>query len=338
MRAWTTLILSALLLACAVPGAAQVSNPAQQMADPADRTPQDSAAGHGSISIAYLNTYVNGFWADSNTKLPNGAVRSQGVALQAEYYVSNDWSVNVGIPFFRNKYLGNQPHCPTTVPPQCAPGNPGGVPALNPPHPESNFIDDGQYHGTWQDYSFGASYHTQIEDYYLTPSVTAVIPSHEYVFFDNAAVGQRLRQLMLAVELDHQFQFTNIYYKLGYGFAFSQEVLSENTGYQRFYGELGYFFNEKLTLRTFLSGRLGNGLAADELVPLTGPDPPHFMTNAYWYHHDQISEHSYFGAGLGFDYDLGHHNTLTAGIQSEFWGETVFDFKYALEMRLTHSF
>jgi hypothetical protein len=263
MRAWTTLILSALLLACAVPGAAQVSNPAQQMADPADRTPQDSAAGHGSISIAYLNTYVNGFWADSNTKLPNGAVRSQGVALQAEYYVSNDWSVNVGIPFFRNKYLGNQPHCPTTVPPQCAPGNPGGVPALNPPHPESNFIDDGQYHGTWQDYSFGASYHTQIEDYYLTPSVTAVIPSHEYVFFDNAAVGQRLRQLMLAVELDHQFQFTNIYYKLGYGFAFSQEVLSENTGYQRFYGELGYFFNEKLTLRTFLSGRLGNGLAAD---------------------------------------------------------------------------
>jgi hypothetical protein len=41
---------------------------------------------------------------------------------------------------------------------------------------------------------------------------------------------------------------------------------------------------------------------------------------------------------LGFDYDFGNRYTGTAAIQREFWGETVFDFKYALEMRLTRSF
>ena len=333
MRAWTRLMLSGMLLACTVPAVAQVPNPVQQSPEPAERTQEESAAGHGSISIAYLNTYVNGFWLDSKTNVPNGAVHSQGVALQAEYYVADAWSVYFGIPFLRNRYQGLQPHCPTTTPPQCAPGNPGGVPALNPPHPESHFIDDGLYHGTWQDYSFGAAYHTQIEDYIIIPSITVVIPSHDYVFFDNAAVGQRLKQLMLSAELDHQFEFTNIYYKLGYGFVFSQKVLNENTGYQRFYGELGYFINEKFTARTFISGRLGNGLSAYELGPLTDGS-----TNAYWYHHDQIAEHNYFGAGVGFDYSMGKHYTLTASVQREFWGETVFDFQYACEVRLTRDF
>ncbi len=101
------LILSAVLLACTVRATAQVPNPAQQMPDPADRTPQESMTGHGSISIAYLNTYVNGFWLDSKNKLPGaGTVRSQGVALQVEYYVADAWSLYVGIPFLRNRYQG----------------------------------------------------------------------------------------------------------------------------------------------------------------------------------------------------------------------------------------
>ncbi len=328
MRAGIMLVLSALLVGHAARGAAQVPNPSQLLPQPTDEGLQESPAGHGGISIAYLNSYVNGFWLDSKTKVPNGAVRGRGVALELDYNVSDAWSVHVGIPFLSNKYQGLQPHCPTTAPPQCA-----NIPALNPQHPESQFIDDGNYHSMWQDFTLGAAWHTHIEDYYITPSVTATIPSHDYVFFDNAAVGQRLHQLLVAATLAHQFEFSNIYYKLGYGYAFSQHVLGEDTGYQRVDGELGYFINERWSVRAFVTGRIGNGLSAYEVGPLTDG-----MTNAYWYHHDQISEHNYFGAGLGFDYDFGNRYSLTAAIQREFWGETVFDFKYALEMRLTRSF
>lgn len=328
MRAWIMLLLSALLIADIAPGAAQVPNPSQQLPERADDALQESPAGHGDISIAYLNSYVNGFWLDSNTKVPNGAVRSRGVALELDYNVTDAWSVHFGIPFLSNKYQGVQPHCPTTTPPQCA-----NIPALDPQHPESQFIDDGSYHGTWQDFIVGAAWHTHIDDYFITPSLIATIPSHDYVFFDNAAVGQRLHQLLVAATLAHQLEFSNIYYKLGYGYAFSQHVLGQDTGYQRFDGELGYFINERWSVRAFVTGRIGNGLSAYEVGPLTDG-----MTNAYWYHHDQISEHSYFGAGLGVDYDFGNRYMATASIQREFWGETVFDFKYALEMRLTRSF
>ncbi|HEY2394968.1 MAG TPA: hypothetical protein VGH81_03165 [Rudaea sp.] len=328
MRAWIMLISSALLVGHAAPGAAQAPNPLQQLPQPADEGLQESAAGHGDISIAYLNSYVNGFWLDSKTKIPNGAVRSRGVELDFDYNVADAWSVHVGIPFLSNRYQGSAPHCPTTTPPQCA-----NIPALDPQHPESQFIDDGRYHSTWQDFTLGAAWHTHLNDYYITPSVTATIPSHDYVFFDNAAVGQRLHQLLVAVTLAHQFEFSNLYYKLGYGYAFSEHVLGQDTGYQRFDGELGYFINERWSVRAFVSGRIGNGYSAYNLEPLTDGH-----TDEYWYHHDQISEHTYFGAGLGLDYDIGNRYTLSAGIQREFFGETVFDFKYALEGRLTKQF
>jgi len=295
---------------------------------PAREALEETARGHGSFSVAYSNSYINGFKVDSHTEVPNGAVRSRGVAFDLDYNVADAWSVHVGIPYLDNRYTGAAPHCPTSAPPQCA-----GIPVLNPAHPESRFIDDGRYHGTWQDFNLGAAWHTNINDYFISPAITLTIPSHDYVFFDNAAVGQRLRQLMLSATLAHQFEFSNLYYKLGYGYVFSQRVLGHETGYQRIDGEFGWFINEKFSVRTFVTGRVGQGFSAPELLPLTNG-----QTNDLWYHHDQVSEHSYFGAGVGFDYDIGNHYTLSSGIQREFWGETVFDFKYAFEARLTKQF
>lgn len=306
-----------------VPPSVTGAQPSETASDDLAQT----ARGHGSISIAYLGSYVNGFHLDSETEVPNGAVHSRGVAFDVDYFVADDWSLHLGIPYLDNRFKG-VPHCPTTAPPECA-----GIPPLDPPHPESQFLDDNHYHGTWQDWTLGAEWHTHIGDYYITPSITAVIPSHDYTFFANAAVGQRLNQLLLATTLAHQFEFTNLYYKLGYGYAFSQRVLGHDTGYQRFDVELGWFANEKLALRAFVSGRLGNGMSAADLLPLTDG-----QTSEYWYRHDQLSEHSYFGAGFGFDYALDDRYTLSAGIQRAFWGETVFDFEYAYEVRLTRSF
>jgi hypothetical protein len=330
--------IAAIALGSIVAGAAHALGPVppsltdSNASEPADEDLQASAQGHGSISIAYLQTYVNGLRVNQDTVLPNGAVHSRGVALDLDYFVADAWSLHVGLPYIDNRYQGRVPHCPTTSPPQCA-----GIAPLNPQHPESEFLDDGAYHGTWQDWTLGAEWHGQIGDYFITPSITAIVPSHDYTYFANAAVGQRLHQLLLAATLAHQFAFTNIYYKLGFGYAFSQRVLGHDTGYSRYDVELGWFVNEKFSLRTFVEGRLGRGLAAADLIPLTGP-PGEFQTNDYWYRHDQLSEHSYFGAGLGFDYMLDDRNTLSAGIQRAFWGETVFDFKYAYEVRLTRSF
>lgn len=297
-------------------------------AQPPSDTLGETAKGHGAISISYLNTYVNGFYVDSNTKIPTGAVRSQGVALDLDYNFAEDWSAHLGIPFLSNRYDGPAPHCPTNTPPQCA-----GAPVLNPQHPESQFLDDGNTHGTWQDWTLGAAYHTHIGDYLITPSITATIPSHGYVFFANAAVAQDIWQLEFAATLAHQFAFTNLYYSLGYGYVFTERNLGTSVSHNRWDLELGYFVSEKLSLRTFTTGRVGHGYTAAHLLPITDG-----QTNAYWYHHDQISEHNYAGVGLGLDYQFADNYTLSTSIQRLIWGETVFDFKYAFEARLIKQF
>jgi hypothetical protein len=301
-------------------GSGPVSAPTQQPG-------QDPAAGHGSISIAFFDTDINGFWLRSNIKLPLGSVHMLGTGLDASYNISNDWTIYGGVRYFTGR--ANTPpmfiNCPsTTAAPQCA-----GYPPQTPQHPESPFLDDNQYHGAWQDWNIGVAYHANIGGYFITPSATAYIPTHDYPTYGNAVVGQDLRQLLLGVTLSHQFDFTNFYYKLGYGYAISQHVLGINAGYQRFDGELGWFVNEKFSVRGFVTGRAGFGVRA-------GLGPPSF--DEFWYERQRTAQHDYHAYGLGFDYGIGDRYTASASVQREFWGDTVYDFKYAIEARLTRSF
>lgn len=318
----STLILALASTTLVRPASAQVQPTAPTAGDQGD-----NPAGHGSISIAYFDTEVNGFWLRSNVKLPFGVIRRQGAGFDASYNLSNDWTVYGGIRYFSSRYEGTLlVNCPTTAPPQCA-----NQPPLVPPHPESQFVDDGNSHGTWQDWNLGVAYHANVGNYFITPSVTAFVPSHDYPTFGNAIAGQDLRQLLLAATASHQFDFTNFYYKLGYGYAFSQHVLGIDTGYQRFDAELGWFINERFSVRGFLTGRAGFGARS-------GLGPPPNPRNIHWFEKERTTQHDYHAAGFGFDYDFGNRYVASANVQHEFWGDSSDDFKYSLEVRLTRSF
>lgn len=333
-RAAAGAILLELGVACAAPAFAGLSGEAGQNT-PVDESLGETAKGHGSISLGYSNTLASGLIIDShgNSIDSSDDTRIRALFLDAEYYFADDWSVRAGIPFGSNKYSGNDPHCPTNAPPACARD---GEPILSPPHPESQFLDDGRYHGALQDWYVGMDWHRKFhDDYFLTAGVSYTQPSHDYTFFSNAAVGQHLRRVEVDAEIAHQFQFTNWYYRAGLGFDKQQHTLGIDTDYVRADAELGYFVNPELSLRVFADGKLlSHGLPADRWAHLAGPD----FTNVYYYEHDKILEHNYVGAGLGFDYRLDDKYVLSGGVQTLVWGQTVFDFRYALETRLTRSF
>lgn len=321
-------LLLTLAVAYAAPGDAQTLDATIRSPAPIDETLKDTDKGHGSISIGYQSTLADGLKVNHETTLPSGSVRSRGIHLDLDYNFADNWSAHFGVPFISNRYNGGAPHCPTNVPMQCQ-----HAPVLSHQHPESQFLDDGNFHSTWQDWAFGVAYHTNMGNYLITPSITAYIPTHDYTFFANAAVGQDLWKLEFAVSLAHQFDFSNLYYRVGYGYVLAEQTLGASINHSRLNLELGYFVNEKLSVRLFGIGKVGDGFSAGELIPLTNG-----QTNDYWYHHDQISEHNYFGVGVGFDYALGDRYTVSASVQKLVWGQSVFDFKYAAEARLTRAF
>lgn len=332
MRVRTTVanIVAAIALASGVPFAAAQTDP--EPPDGADQA--NSPAGHGEISIDYFDSYASDFLLRSNLKLssvthiPFGAVHLQGTGLDASYNLNNDWTISGGIRYFTGRYDGPLVNCPTTAPPQCA-----HAPVQTPPQPQAPFIDDGRYHGAWQDWHFGIAWHKNIEGYIITPSATAYIPTHDYPTYGNAVVGQDLRQLLLAIQLQHQFDFTDFYYSVDYGYALSQHVLNVDTGYQRADLEVGWFATPKLKLDVFLTGRAGFGLRAPPGSP--GPGDP---VDEGWFERQRITQHDYRAGGVGFKYDIGDRYSVSADVQHEYWGDSVYNFKYAVEAYVTRSF
>jgi len=279
------------------------------------------------VSVAYQNTFINGFRTKADGWVPTGSVRNQTLRFDVDYFFTDKWSAQVGIPFVESRYQGNSPHCITTAPPECATAT---VPSQ--PHPESRFLDDGHYHGTWQDWHLGLAYHENINDYLITPSVTLQIPSHHYTFFAQAAAGQDLRKLELAIELAHQFELSNLYYRVRLGRVFAPETLGQSINHNRLDLELGYFVNETWTLKVFSVGRKGSGYFGQY------GNAGFPMTSEEWYHHDQRAPHNYASLGVGFDYNMNERYTLSATLQRLVWGQIVFDFKYSFDVRLTRAF
>lgn len=319
---WSGLAVWILLGGSAASVTSVCAQPGPAAAQPIDQTLEETAKGHGSVSVSYQNTYVNGMLLPAG-KAPIGTVRVQSISLDLIYYFADSWSAQVGIPFIESRYRGPAPHCITQSPPQCQ-----GQVVPTQPHPESRFLDDGSYHGAWQDWNLGVAYHANVNDYLLTPSVTAYLPSHDYTFFANAAVGQDLRKLEVAIDLAHQFELTNIYYRVRAAHVFAEKTLGQSIDHNKLDLELGYFLNETWTVKVFGVGKKGNGY--------TGP--PLVRTTEEWYHHDQRALHNYATLGAGFDYHLNDKYTVTTTVQSLVWGQAVFDFKYSLDVHLTREF
>lgn len=338
-------LLAGLLVACGwcKPAASQL------LPDPSD-TPQTTAApeadapsmrGHGTLSVTYENTFVNGMLLGGPT-VPIGTVRIQTIDFLADYFIADHWSLVGGIPFTSSKFEGNYanpqfvpPHCPTpSVSSFCM-----ASPALVTPHPESAYLDDGGSHGTWADWTFGVEYHADFNGYILTPTAMAYIPSHNYTFFANAAVGQDLQRVEVGGTLAHQFDFTNLYYRIGYRRAFVERTLGVSINHNKLDAELGYFFNPKWSANVYGLGKYGGGLSAAQVMTLSkGPDGVTNFESEYWYHHDQISAHEYTVVGAGTRYEVNKRTTLSATLDRLVWGNTVFDFKYRFSLTLAYGF
>lgn len=283
----------------------------------------ETAKGHGTVSVGYQHTYINGmFQPVPGGKIELGSIRVQSMSFNLDYFVADRWSVHLGIPFVESRYRGGFPHCVRTDPPQCR----NAVVPLQ-PHPESKFLDDGKYHGTWQDWHIGLAHHANLNDYLLTPTISVQVPSHRYTFFSQSAPGQGLWKVELAMDVAHQLHMSNLYYRVRFGHVFAEKTLGQSIDHNKLDLELGYFLDDIWTVKAFAVGKKGRGY--------TGA---YDRTTELWYHHDQRAQHNYASLGTGFDYHVNDKYTLSATVQRLVWGQFVFDFKYSIDVRLSRHF
>jgi hypothetical protein len=245
-------------------------------------------AGEAFISISYGNAFVTRHYIGTPTDpgdsvaTDRGHVRSQKVGADLGYAITDRFLVVAGLPYVYAKWYPFE--------------------GLGRPH--DSRVDNNDYHGTFQDYRFGAFYQVLREPLVLTPFVGAVIPSHDYKYFAHSAVGRNLHEYLFGVDFGSRIDriLPGSYIEGRYSYAFVERVL--DTHHDRSDGvlEVGYFLTPSLGVRLMTSGFYTHGglvfkQPADFGTPLDASNP-------IYLHHDQIGHDSALSVGGGLSYAL----------------------------------
>jgi hypothetical protein len=309
-----------------------------------------SPRGNGSFSISYINDFVNSDTFGSGQHFiifPNGVkvtdfgeIRTQGAYLDAAYSLTDKLGVSASIPYLSAKYTDPSPN-----PLFCDPANP--TPFCNyGPHQFADgriLLDDGKYHGTFQDFSFKVRYNIVDHPLMITPFVQFSFPSHSYLFFSHAIVGTDTRELQVGVYAGKTLApiVPKAYLQGKYAHGFEQKVLgiSRSINYMELEG--GYFIRPDIRAFSIVSGQVTQG-------GLNGPGPtletnlgdlgPPIAENPLFFHHTQISRNNILDVGFGAQYSINNRMDIYALLSHSIAGSNMHQLNYGFTFGMSWGF
>jgi hypothetical protein len=274
--------------------------------------------GEASFSLGYGNAFVNkhylGTSADPGDNVENdfGHIRSQSVEIGLRYGLTDRLAASVSLPYILTKYYG--------------------TPGQN-FFPHTISVDDGGYHGIFQDFKFNLSYQALQGRIAVAPFVSVVIPSHSYTYFAHAAAGRDLHEYLLGSSFGARLDrvLAGSYVELTYSYAFVERLLGIHHDRSNAFLELGYFLTPSLSMRGIATGLYThggvNGVAADRLPP-----PEIFL------HHDQIGHESGISVGGGLSYVLTGSTEVYVSYLTQVQGRGGHKIKDSLSFGMIYNF
>jgi len=265
------------------------------------------------MSLSYQTSTAQNLVASEFT-VNTAPLPERSLNFAFDYALNDHWTVSAGLPWITKKALAPS-HNPLV---------------LNPPHPESKFLDDGHYHGYLQDLRLGARYLVFSDPFSLEPYITVTIPASDYPFFAIAGVGQHLRRTELGSAFTYHPPFLKWDFSLEAGYVFAPNVLGYDIGAVRVEGEAVYFVDPRISLKTFFSSKHGKGI-----------DPPRTPTSIpseIWYHHDQLIRHNYVTLGVGVDVAMKDRNVVGISWIEMVHAQDIFKLDHAIDITMSRSF
>jgi len=231
--------------------------------------------GEASFSLGYMNNWVDEHVFDDGVPFDGGRIDTQAVSLNLGYAVTDRFSFNVGLPFVESRYQGDQPHARN------------GVVTL----------DNGSYHGTFQDFRFEARYMAKTGALVITPFLGVGVPSHGYEYFGHSAAGKDIKEVQGGVSIGRRLDpvLANAYFQGRYAYAIPEHVLGISHNRSNFDLELGYFVTPALTVRSVGLVQVSHG---------GFHEPYDIVTPVDFDHHDQLARSNFFELGFGAAYAL----------------------------------
>ncbi len=297
-----------------------------------------SSKGTGAISVSYQNSFVNQhlfshgetfiITKDNQVVSLLGQIRFQAVFFDVSYSITDKLAVSGYIPYITGKFIedGGSPSNQF--------GNAHVVVA--PDGTKSVPIDDGNYHGGFQDIGLRLRYNVTSYPVYVTPFVEYNSPSHAYPFYSHSVYGNRVAEFKVGSYFGRLLDpiIPNTYIQGRYAFGFLQRIFGVSRTRQHGEVEVSYFLTPSITVSWILVGYYTNG-------GLALPDDfgrPLDTTNEKFLHHTQISQDNLLDWGIGFQYAYNDRITFYTGGVHTITGRNMHATDYAITAGMSWGF
>lgn len=263
--------------------------------------------GEGSVSVIYQHTYVPDHLFSGGLRLDVGHIRTQSMAIDVDYGLTDRVSLSARLPFIAAKYSGPFPHT----------------------HHSGRTVDDGRYHAGLQDFRPDVRYNAMEFPVEVTPFVGLNVPSHDYEFFAHSAIGVRLREAQVGV---HVGGVRAPFYVQGrYAYGISERLIGRRRHRSNIDAEVGWFIKPTVRVFAFQLGQITHGglEIRPGLAGLTAEEIPH---------HDRLARANIVDVGGGVGVALTRSMDLTCGALRTVAGENIHPAQYAFSVGVSWSF
>ncbi len=251
------------------------------------------AKGEGNYSISYDSLFLRDHFFADGSRHDVGHIRINGIVQDFEYGLTDKTAVNLSVPpFIISKYKGAFPHI-----------NAGNT-------------DDGNYHGTFQDFRVGLRYNLRMHPLVVTPVVELIVPSHPYEQFAHSLAGYDLREYRFGVNLGRRLDpiLPKAFFQTRYTYAVVERKLGIRPNRSRVESQFGYFLTRRVRV------------SALELLQIThsGLDFPQDFpsrTDERWRRHAQISRLNFLNLGVGAGFAVTKSVELFGSWGTDVWGQ-----------------
>jgi hypothetical protein len=248
--------------------------------------------GQGSISLSYQRINNSGHILSDGVLFEGGRSVNISLFLEVDYAATNRLSFTAGLPYVFGKYTDPLPPAGTLLP----------------------FLPKDSchcWHSGPQDVGFTAHYNILRAEggaFSITPSASVVLPSQNYDFRGESALGRHLRQYIFGLDAGWRLDVisSNLAVQGHYSFALVERAVNDvplnrsNIGVEATYA----FMKRRLVARGVAYWqRMHGGLILGS--PFSSPGPPfEFNTPERLYQFDRLVRENYFHAGGGFTYSF----------------------------------
>lgn len=275
------------------------------------------APGEGTVSVSYQSVVtrgqhgVSGTWfpnAPQLADLPRDRTDTHALIWYFEYGLSDRIAVHASLPYMQVRYDGPVRH---TI------GFDG----------QPSTLDDGTYHGTFQDFYFGARFKlVQSARFAVTPFAEVIIPSHRYESLAQTAVGRDLRALVVGAAIGGFAEewVPGLFFQTRVSYALVEQAADIRPNRSAIDSAVGYFVTPRLALQFIQTLQFTH-----DGIDWVGP--PDFLavhdgtpfTDEHARNHDRLVRANALNLGAGVAYELTDNVGIFATFTKLAWGQNL---------------